>query len=379
MAEPGLDLFEGGGIRGAAAGVGLNSLRMDVQMRGQATAAASMIAGPTLDMPLPWAQGEQYETTLTETVTLVDALTRSTGAVRFDAVLAVSDTDLATQRAFTEAAAFIDSISKLGGKVATESTALADTVEALKIILKVLTEALVLTDVLTRSTTTTKQEAIALQDSVTKLTTRLLLESAQVVDTVAKNLQRRLTEAITLQDTIENLKVFVKTLSEAVGLIQTFSKQATKNLGETLVLTDSRNFNITRRLEEILQVQANTTKLTSLKAFVEAITLQQTFSKTPGKTFQEVTALQESIKRDIAKVIVEVVGAADSIAKAIQRAFLELVALIDAILADILDPRPGDTVIVGVKDPLPRLAKPQLNRLVFRSPLPRVGIQRRRG
>lgn len=338
------------------------------------------------DIPAP-----DFSTTLTESVTLVDTIRKSTTKVIANAITlvdtavkhtakiinntitlvdpAVSITAGTLEETYTETVTLVDSVIKQGQKIFAEAITAVDSI--IKSTGKVLAEAVTAVDTITiiKTLQRTYSEAVALADVLLKQTSRTLSEAVALVDTAVKQAGKTLTDVTTLADTM--LRQGGKTLLEAVTLVDSLVRSATKVLAEAAVLVDSIVFaktfyrtyeeavaladtivrQLQRSLVEAVTLVDSAVKLSS-RAFAEAITLTDTVLNQAQKVLSEAVALVDSILneviftkileeavtltetflRQIYKVAAEAVSVTDTLLRQINRQFAESVTLADTLL-----------------------------------------------
>lgn len=182
----------------------------------------------------------------TETEASTDTLTRKPGKNLAETITNTDTVNKAvTKTALTETASLTDSLAKRLSRMASESFSLSDTFTTIRTYVRQLSEAVGLTDVLTRLTSKIQSESVTLTDTHRKSSAKTQSEAVTLSDTIAKQAAKPLSESVSLSDTL--LRIGKKVLSEAVTAVDTFTSSF---LGRTFYQVISETVSLADTLQK---------------------------------------------------------------------------------------------------------------------------------
>jgi hypothetical protein len=165
--------------------------------------------------------GTTYTSTLNETVTLTDALSRVTSKAISETLTYTDSLARSTTKVLSGAFTNTDSLIRSTTKVLSDTLTHTDTVTLIKAVFLTLSETLTYTDTLVRQTTKLLSEALTYTESLIRRTIKVL------------------TETVTYTDVLTAVKAIFLTLSETVTYTDTLARRTTKALLETLTYTNT--------------------------------------------------------------------------------------------------------------------------------------------
>lgn len=260
--------------------------------------------------------GTAHSSTLTDTVTLVDVLSKTPSRELTDAVTLVDSVIKTPSRTLTENVTVVDTILNTAGKVLTDVFTIVDTL--------VKTPGKVLTDVVTVVDTFTSASEFF----------RTLNEVVTIVDTVIKTPGRILTDVVTVVDTVTSASVLNATLTEIVTVVDSIVRTPSRTLSEVVTVVDTltRTWTLGRTYEEVFTivdtiVRAPTHVMTEVVTLVDSLirtqsrTLSEIFSiddvfakiQTTTRTFTDSFSIVDTFNTNRGKFLVEVITLVDSL------------------------------------------------------------------
>lgn len=247
------------------------------------------------------SSGTTYNENRTETITIVDVLSRNSGRLLGETITVVDAVGRSLARSFGEAITVIDTVRRSINRALSEVVTVVDTIRV-RIAAKILNETIVVVDTLNRSVN------------------RALSEVMTIVDTLTRNTGRLLNEALTLVDTVASTKVTARSFSEIVTVVDTAVVKITaRMLAEVITVVDRLN-------------------RTPARAFQEALTVVDTMTKNVGKFFAEAVTVVDSIRRSVSRALTETVTVLDTVSRQLGRTLSEVVTVIDTVAAIIKTP-----------------------------------------
>lgn len=314
--------------------------------------------------------GKDETTTLTETVTLADAIANRTSAayqevmnladslqtkaqkvlsettnlvdmIQFQTTRAFSEvvtlaaavsTTLTSSRAFSESIALIDSIQNRTDRAITETINLVDNLATTLTSTRTFQEVISLADQISFRTQRVFTEALNLVDSVvTSLTaSRAFTETVSLVDSINRAITKTINDAMTLTDRVDPTITLTRTFSEVISIVDSISRKAQAVRTEVINVTDTiaTAFAGTRTFKEDISLtdtvkRAAQTTLTDTLAIVDSVTRQAQVIRT------ETLAIADRIRRQVTRSFSEVVSATATFTSQVQRTLKESANLAD--------------------------------------------------
>ena len=196
--------------------------------------------------------GTSYTPTYTETMTLVDTISRATSRNLSEAVTYVDTVLKNPARILTDVTILVDTIVRAPGKLQSEVMTLVDTYSRVWITSRIFEETTTLVDTVPKSTSRTLSDQASLIDTIVFSTGKVITEALALVDTITKSISRTITDASTLVDTLE--KNAGRLLSEAITLVDSLIRSVGRFLLEVVTMVDSIIKSISRTLSEVLSL-----------------------------------------------------------------------------------------------------------------------------
>jgi len=304
---------------------------------------------------LSLAVGVAYTKTLTESLGFADSIVKASSVVKRE-LLGLKDVygrTWAAHRTYTELLGLSDVVAKNVSVVKRESLGLSDVYARVRAVQRVYSELLGLKDATAKSVSAFRAERLGLMDFYSRSWTA----------------HRAFAEPLGLSDTVSSVKLYVKTLTELLGLSDVVAKVPSVIRAESLGLLDSysRLWSVHRTYSEHLgladKVQKSPSILksdllglldsysrtwTAYRAFAETLGLSDTISKStsvpltehlalldtiaksPLTTRTEVLGLKDHVTKEASSVKSESLGLVDTVGKEASRTFVEALGLSDA-------------------------------------------------
>ena len=249
------------------------------------------------------AGGIAYVKTLTETISLTEALIKS------------------TKKTFAENISITDLLTKNTKKTFSDSINITDTIKY--IIARTLTE------------------TINIADSITKSVTRLISDVLSLSDTIIKVISRVLTDGISITEIFSRIVIFIRTLTDSINITDTISKKTARVLNETI---------------SIIEVFISSVIISRI--LTETISLTDTIVKKTKKVFSENIGITEIFNRVVTfvRTLTDSITITDTISKLTIRVLVEAVSIIEAFISHVFIKRIltdtislTDTIIKGTK------------------------------
>ena len=166
-----------------------------------------------------------------------------------------------------------------------------------------------------------------------KAWSKTLSEPLGLVDTYSRTwaAYRVYPEILGLSDTVVATRLLTKTLTELLGLSDTVKKDTSKVLAESLGLVDvyGRTWSVYRTYDELLGLADSIQKYIALHPLVEPLGLADSVVKSPSITRTELLGLRDSIVKDISVTKSELLGLVDTLTKDIALPLSEILGLLD--------------------------------------------------
>lgn len=250
-------------------------------------------AGIVFELVAAGGGGNNYSSTLNDSITFTESMPKSTSAVKTDACTLTSSLVKSTGRTLSDAAALTDTIVRLTSLVKTEGLTLTET--TIRSVAKVMLDALTLTEVTAKYTQRevsdaielienfsafrllllTLTDSISMTEALVRSTSKVLTDTASLTETQLKSTQRTLTDAVTLTDNL--IKEISKVLADGVTLTDSIKRDLQRLLTEAMTLTSTLNI---PRLLTLVDSLVLTDSLQSVK--VAVIKLLGRSKITPG-------------------------------------------------------------------------------------------------
>lgn len=182
----------------------------------------------------------------------------------------------------TEALALADSQALETGKPLTDSLTLVDSLEKVLTATRSFTENIVLDASVTVQLVLYKtvNEAITLVDSVIRDATKVVSDAITTVDSIVRDTTRALTDTVTPVDSISTVLTFTKSIAEELTLVDDIVRDVTKSVDEAITLADNL-----------------TNAITYTRAFTEVTTLVENMVLSAGRSISESVALQDTLAK----------------------------------------------------------------------------------
>ncbi len=292
----------------------------------------------------------QTTRTLSEVVAIVDTLIRQTGKVLSDAILildsftakitakilveAVMITDAIgrqTARILNEVVAIADSLIRLAGKNLSDAIAIADTIIHSISIQRIFTETVILADSIINRAGKSLSEAVLIADAFFSEKFQIVLSEIVVIaDMLARTPQKIIQEAVAVGDSVN--KAIGHILSDAVAVADTIQKQAGRAFTEVISIADSVRATAGKLLKEaVLIIDQISRAISFSRIYQEAITIADSVLKMSARTITEVVTIADSFAKLLTRYanLNEVVQIADSIGRAISKLIKEIIGIFD--------------------------------------------------
>lgn len=236
-------------------------------------AAYAVVASPGTEDPPAWstwssslgggitiafkpAAGQQFTISLDESVGAADAEPRQTGKAAQDAAALADAISRLTGQTRGDAAILADVVAKHTSRGVLEALSLADTLEALRILVRDAPESAVLVDALSRLTGRTIAEAVATVDTMARSTARVLADDAVLADVISRLTGRTFTgETATLADSVVASRVSVRDVVEALALADSMTATPGKVYADAAAIADVLRFVLLRTVVEAVQLE----------------------------------------------------------------------------------------------------------------------------
>lgn len=258
--------------------------------------------------------GSNYSQPLSETVTVVDTLGKS------------------TTRLLSEVVTVVDTLSKGAGKVLAEVVTVVDTFARVWNAVRSYTESITIVDTIAKGASRALSETVTLVDSIAKNTTRAFSEALTLVETfvTSRGQYLSLSEVVTIADSIS--KGASRAFSEAVSIVDSISRSISRSLSQTVSIVDTISKGTTRALSEAVSVVDSIAKSVT-RGLSETVSVADSIAKGAGKAFSEGVTITDSISRAITAALSETIAVSDSLAKSTSRAFSEAISVVDSLSA----------------------------------------------
>jgi len=282
-------------------------------------------------MPISFPIFTEFYKTLTDVSSITDLLNKQSQISKIEAVQSADNLFLSFQHSpFTETFTATDLLFKQVLKENPETINFTDFIA--KSIKKPIQNVAHISDALFKHSHIEKQETINQQDFVTKTI---------YVDKY---------ESMHLTDTINILKIFLKTLIDAIELYDTKQSKGIKSFSEAITLFEMLHKRIQLTQEELVSLidvivkdalktlDVETSEATDLvvKAMkrlpTELISLNDVISKDGTKEFTDTSSLQDLLFRSISRILeTDIVESSDFIIKISKKLPIEVLSLIDLV------------------------------------------------
>ena len=171
----------------------------------------------------------------------------------------------------------------------TDSLILSDTISKLHIWGKVLSETLVLSEAISKTTSKPRLDALILTDTLTKFDSRTISE-ALTLSEARKNITSKLkSDALVLTEATA-LKTPIKAITDALILSETLSKSESRTISDALIEAETLAKTTSKPRSETL-VLADTILKTGSKSLSEALLLVEALNRYESKTLSEAFVL----------------------------------------------------------------------------------------
>lgn len=277
-------------------------------------------------------QGTLLTKDLNEAIAIVDAIIKQLSRTATETISVVDVRTNTTGKNLTESVSIVDSILRTPGKVLAEAIAIVDT--RTRSISRTLSEAVAIVDSVIKQPGRTLSEALTIVDTLTKniVFTKTLSEAVSVVDSIIKTPGKVLSDVISIVDT--RTRSISRTIAEALTISDTNTKQTGRTLSETVTVVDTATPKITARiLTEIVSIAANVSR-SSARVFSETVAIVDNITTTAGLNyvFTESIALVDRLTRQTNRTLSEVVTIAETLQKQGSKVLTQTITVVDSIL-----------------------------------------------
>lgn len=214
--------------------------------------------------------GNNYSTTLNDSITLTESVPKSTSAVKSDAC-ALSEVLLKSpEKVLTDTLTLTETIVKLTSLVKSDGLTLSET--TIRSVAKVLVDAVSLTEVTEKYTQRQVSDAISLTENfaAVRLLLLTLTDSLSLTEAFIRSTSKVLTDTASLTET--QLKSTQRNLADAVTLTDTLLKEISKVLSDNVTVTDSLKRDLQRLLTDAMTL-TSTLNIPRLLTLVDSLTL----------------------------------------------------------------------------------------------------------
>lgn len=311
--------------------------------------AATCTTGTTTSSIMTCAIFSGNSITLTETITLSDFLIKQLGdfnislrnsgsafnislgliQVTCTEILTLSDVSIKNiSKNITDTLSVSDEIYKSTSKILTDPITLSDVISNIRGLSKTLTETLVLSDILIKNPSKMIIDSISLTDIILKSTSKIIVDSFSLSDSLSafKLLSKQLTETLVLSDT--SSKITMRTLSDSVNLVDSIKKQTNRIFTEGITLNDILSKQLSRQLTDTF-VLSDTLVNKSIKVLSETLYLSDIIPRSFSKSISESISLSDSILKNINRNLSDSFVLSDTIQKLTNKLFLDTFSLSD--------------------------------------------------
>lgn len=191
-------------------------------------------------------------------------------------------------------------------------------------------DSITLSDAFARSVThfLTLSEAVVLVDSRFTRVSKYLSETSRLIETFCKSIYKAFADPVALQDSYGRVVYYYRTLSEEIALSGTIGRKTCKIIKDTLVLRGVLGKSVSKRLAEAISLVDSVGKSPRFyRVFSEAIGLTDTLSKQASRVLTEALSLIEAFGKTIVKYFTE----STSVSEVFSRTFIKVLAVTDLV------------------------------------------------